>query len=142
TLVVVFLVARTGPRLSTARLLLAGVAVSSFLAAVTAFLTYASPDPNKLRAVLFWLLGSLAGARWTTVGLPRAGAVDGVLVLLALARLLDAVLAGEGRAPTLGVPVGRRKRGRMLPAGLVTGVLVAASGIIGFVGHVGPHAVR
>ena len=44
---------------------LAGVAVSSFLAAVTAFVTYASPDPNKLRAVLFWLLGSLAGARST-----------------------------------------------------------------------------
>ncbi|HLT47996.1 MAG TPA: iron ABC transporter permease [Rubricoccaceae bacterium] len=142
TLVVVFLVARTGPRLSTARLLLAGVAVSSFLAAVTAFVTYASPDPNRLRAVLFWLLGSLAGARWSTVGLPLAGAVGGALALLALARPLDALLTGEEPARTLGVPVENLKRALMLLSALVTGLLVAASGIIGFVGLIVPHAVR
>ncbi|MDX1420358.1 MAG: iron ABC transporter permease [Rubricoccaceae bacterium] len=142
TLVVVFLVARTGPRLSTARLLLAGVAVSSFLAAVTAFVTYASPDPNKLRAVLFWLLGSLAGARWSTVGLPLAGALGGTIALALLARPLDALVTGEEGARTLGVPVEQLKRGLMLLSALVTGLLVAASGIIGFVGLIVPHAVR
>ena len=142
TLVVVFAVARTGPRLSTARLLLAGVAVSSFLAAVTAFVTYASPDPNKLRAVLFWLLGSLAAARWATVWLPLAVSVLGAAALVVLARPLDALLTGEEPARALGVPVETLKRGLMGLAALVTGVLVAASGIIGFIGLIVPHAVR
>jgi iron complex transport system permease protein len=142
TLAVVFVVARTGPRLSTARLLLAGVAVSSFLAAVTAFVTYASPDPDKLRAVLFWLLGSLSAARWATVLLPLAASVLGAAALLLLARPLDALLLGEESARSLGVPVERLKRALMLLAALVTGVLVAASGIIGFVGLIVPHAVR
>src|SRR5690606_31314909 len=95
TLVVVFTVARTGARRSVARLLLAGGAVSSFLAAVTAFVTYASPDPNKLRAVLFWLLGSLAGARWESLPLPLLGTFVATLALWLLARPLDTLLTGE-----------------------------------------------
>ena len=141
-IVVVFAVARTGPRLSTARLLLAGVAVSAFLAAITAFVTYASPDPQKMRAVLFWLLGSLAGARWSTVGLPLALSLGGTLVLLLLARPLDALLTGEEPARSLGIPVEGLKRVLIGLAAAVTGVLVAASGIIGFVGLIIPHAVR
>ncbi len=142
TLVVVFTVARTGARLSVARLLLAGVAVSSFLAAVTAFVTYASPDPNKLRAVLFWLLGSLAGARWESLPLPLLGTFVATLALWLLARPLDTLLTGEEPARSLGVPVEALKRGLIVLAAAVTGVLVASSGIIGFVGLIVPHAVR
>ncbi len=67
-MLIVYLVARQGTRVSTARLLLAGVAVSAFLGALTAFVTFASPEPNKIRTVLFLLLGSFAGTTWSTVG--------------------------------------------------------------------------
>ena len=139
---VVFAVARAGGRLSTARLLLAGVAVSSLLAGATAFVTFASPEPNKLRAVLFWLLGSLGGARWATVALPLAAAALGTAVLWVLARPLDALLTGEEPARSLGIPVERLKRWVIALAAAVTGVLVAAAGVIGFVGLIVPHAVR
>jgi iron complex transport system permease protein len=141
-MLVVYVVARDGPRLSTARLLLAGVAVSAFLAALTAFVTFASPDPNKIRTVLFLLLGSFAGTTWEGTALPAAAALLGLGSLWALARPLDALLTGEEPAQSLGVPVETIKRALIGIAALVTGVLVAASGIIGFVGLIVPHAVR
>jgi iron complex transport system permease protein len=141
-MLVVYLVARQGPRLSTARLLLAGVAVSAFLAALTAFVTFASPDPNKIRTVLFLLLGSFAGTTWDGLALPAAGALVGLAALWALARPLDALLTGEEPAQSLGIPVEGLKRALIGISALVTGLLVAASGIIGFVGLIVPHAVR
>ncbi len=141
-MLVVYLVARQGTRVSTARLLLAGVAVSAFLAAVTAFVTFASPDPNRIRTVLFLLLGSFAGTTWSEVALPAAASALGGAALWALARPLDALLTGEEPAQSLGVPVEALKRALIGLAALVTGVLVAASGIIGFVGLIVPHAVR
>lgn len=139
---VVFFAARKGALLSTARLLLAGVAVSAFLAAVTAFVTYASPSPDRIRAILFWLLGSLAGARWTTIAVPLVMSLGGLLTLWVLARPLDALLSGEEPARSLGVPVEALKRGLIVLTAAVTGALVAASGVIGFVGLIVPHAVR
>ncbi len=141
-MLVVYLVARQGPRISTARLLLAGVAVSAFLAALTAFVTFASPEPNRIRTVLFLLLGSFAGTTWGEVALPAGAAALGLAALWGLARPLDALLTGEEPAQSLGVPVEALKRVLIGLAALVTGVLVAASGIIGFVGLIVPHAVR
>ena len=138
----VFLVAKQGSRVSTARLLLAGVAVSALLGSVTAFVTFASPDPDKLRAVLFWLLGSLAGAEWPGVLLPLIVAASGAGVLWALARPLDLLATGEEPALALGVNVEALKRGLLVLSAIVTGVLVSEAGLVGFVGLIAPHAVR
>jgi iron complex transport system permease protein len=139
---IVVAVARGGPVLSVTRLLLAGVAVSAMMAAVTSFVTLASPDADRLRAVLFWLLGSLSFAGWSTVSLPLAASAAGLLVLVGMARSLDALLLGEEPAFNLGVSVEATKRILIVLAALVTGVLVSASGTIGFVGLIVPHAVR
>lgn len=62
----VFLLARVGGRVTSIRLLLAGVAVGYILSAATSFLIFASDTPEGARAVLFWLLGSLGQARWSS----------------------------------------------------------------------------
>lgn len=139
---IVFLIARSGPVLSTGRLLLAGVAMSALLGSVTAFVTYASPEPDKLRAVLFWLLGSLTRSNWTNVLMPLAVAVASALALWALARPLDLLTTGEEPAAALGVPVERLKRILLALSAISTGVLVASAGVIGFIGLIVPHAVR
>ena len=139
---VVFLVARSGPVLSTGRLLLAGVAMSALLGSVTAFITYASPEPDKLRAVLFWLLGSLTRANWSQVIAPILISAASALALWALARPLDLLTTGEEPAAALGVPVERLKRVLLALSAIATGVLVAAAGVIGFIGLIVPHAVR
>ncbi|MDT0631886.1 iron ABC transporter permease [Rubrivirga sp. S365] len=138
----VFAVARRGPTLSTTRLLLAGVAMSALLGSVTAFVTYASPEPDKLRTVLFWLLGSLTRARWSEVWAPLAVSLGAGGALWALARPLDLLTMGEEPAAALGVPVEALKRTLVAVAAVATGVLVASAGVIGFVGLIVPHAAR
>lgn len=139
---IVYFVARDGNRISVARLLLAGVAMSALMASVTSFITFASPDPNKLRTVLFWLLGSLHRTHWDLLLIPAITTFSGFFLLLGLARPLDAMLLGEEPAHSLGVPVELTKKVLIVLAALVTGTLVAYSGAIGFVGLIIPHAVR
>ncbi|HEX7071549.1 MAG TPA: iron chelate uptake ABC transporter family permease subunit, partial [Rhodothermales bacterium] len=81
---IVYLVARTGRTVSVSRLLLAGIAMSSLMGAISSFVTFASPDPGKLRAVLFLLLGSLHGASWGSLAAPALAALVALLTLIAL----------------------------------------------------------
>lgn len=142
TITVVYLVARSAGHVSVSRLLLAGVAMSALTSSVTSFVTFSSPEPDALRAVLFWLLGSFSGARWELIPSAAGVTVLGVASLTLFARPLDAMLIGEEPAYHLGVPVEALKRGLLVLAALVTGILVSTSGAIGFVGLIVPHAVR
>ena len=142
SILVVYLVARSGGTLSVARLLLAGIAMAALMGAITAVVTFASPEPDKLRAVLFWLQGSLSGSRWDMLALPTIVTAAALLLLLGLSRSMDAMLLGEEPAMSLGVPAERIKHVLIWLAALVTGSLVATSGAIGFVGLIVPHVVR
>jgi len=141
-ILIVYAVAGNQGRISVTRLLLAGVAVASLMGALSSFITLSSPDPDKLRSVLFWLLGSLHMAQWTTLIWPAVAVSIGLTVLLVLARPLDGMLTGDESAHSLGVAVESIKRILIVLASLVTGAIVAASGAIGFVGLIVPHAVR
>ena len=138
----VYVVARSSGRLSVSRLLLAGVALAAFMAAISAFVTLASPDANKTRAVLFWLMGSFNGVTWAELPIAVFVTVVGGLILFGLARPLDALLSGEESALSLGVRVEGLKKVLIILSALVTGVLVSISGAIGFVGLIIPHSVR
>jgi len=139
---IVYLVARSGRTLSVSRLLLAGVAMASLMAAVSSFVTFASPDLNRMRAVLFWLMGSFNGITWDDLPTATFVTISGGLILLALSRSLDALLTGEEPARSLGVRVETVKRVLIVLSALVTGVLVSISGAIGFVGLIIPHSIR
>ncbi|PSQ91618.1 MAG: ABC transporter permease, partial [Bacteroidetes bacterium SW_4_67_19] len=73
---------------------------------------------------------------------PVLAAVGGLGACWMFARPLDALLLGEEPARHLGVSVETLKRGIIGGAALVTGLLVASAGAIGFVGLIVPHAVR
>lgn len=139
----VLLAARSGGRVTSLRLLLAGVAVGYALYAVTSFLIFASDSAEGSRSVLFWLLGSLSLAAWGTPLVVVAVVVAlTVLVLTGLGRRLDVLAIGDETAQTLGVdPDGFRVRLLLLVA-LCIGVVVSAAGSIGFVGLVIPHLAR
>ena len=142
SLALVVRVARREGRVPVPDLLLAGVALAAFMAAISAFVTLASPDANKTRAVLFWLMGSFNGVTWSDLPLAVSVTVLGGLTLFALARPLDALLSGEESASSLGVQVESLKKLLIVLSALVTGVLVSISGAIGFVGLIIPHSVR
>lgn len=139
----VFLIARTGGRVTSIRLLLAGVAVGYALYATTSFLIFASGSAEGARSVMFWLLGSLGLARWDGSLAAVAVVVLGTVLLLTVAgRRLDALAIGDETAHTLGVSPDRLRMRLLVAVALCIGVLVSASGSIGFVGLVVPHLAR
>lgn len=141
-LVAVYAMARRGGTMTTGRLVLAGVAVQYILSALTSLVLVTSAKAEHLRSIMFWTLGGLGQARWNTLWLPALVLLAGLALLLALARPLDLLLVGEEGATVLGLDTGRFRAAVFVLASLVTGVLVAASGSIGFVGLMVPHAVR
>ncbi|MET8458966.1 FecCD family ABC transporter permease [Streptomyces parvulus] len=141
-LVIVYATARTGGRITATRLVLSGVAVAAVLTAVLNLLLLTTDRGNEARAVLAWTLGGLGGVNWQTLWLPGVAVLTGIGVLLVQARNLNLLLAGEEAATTMGLDVARFRARMFVLLSLVTGVLVAASGPIGFVGLILPHVVR
>nr|WP_211212916.1 iron ABC transporter permease [Actinopolyspora mortivallis] len=142
TLVAVYTLASSGGRMTTTRLVLAGVAVSYVLSALADLLLSTAADPHLLSSIRFWTLGSVAGAEWRTLPVPAIVVLLGLAVLLWQARWLNLLVSGEESAGTLGLDVHRFRTGMFVLVSLMTGVMVAVSGSIGFVGLMVPHAVR
>ncbi|WP_406319805.1 FecCD family ABC transporter permease [Streptosporangium sp. NBC_01639] len=123
----------------TATLVLAGVAVSSFLTAVQTFLQQLRVD--ELQRIYAWILGDVGGG-WDQVRLVTPYAVVSVVIMLLHGRLLDVLSVGDDEAASLGLNVARVRLTVLLAASLATAAAVAVSGLIGFVGIVVPHVVR
>jgi iron complex transport system permease protein len=121
-------------------LILAGVAITSFLTAIQAYLLQRNSD--NIREVYTWILGRLTVASWTEVALVLPYFVIAVVVLLLHRRVLDVLAVGEDEASTLGIDVRRTRLVIVAAASLATAAAVAVSGLIGFVGIIVPHAVR
>lgn len=139
-LAVIGMARRVAGRVQLASLLLAGVAVGSFLwAAVTLVLVLSGQDSNR---VLFWLLGSFASMDWGRVAILAIVTVVGYLQLARLSRQLTIFMAGEESALRLGVETERLKWATLLTGTAITAVAVSAVGIIGFVGLFVPHIAR
>ncbi|WP_208719755.1 FecCD family ABC transporter permease [Amycolatopsis circi] len=139
---IVYLVARTRQGLTQLRLVLTGTTLSYGFFAITTVIVFQAPNGEAARSALFWLLGSLAGANWGTLPIAAIVVVGGVLLLLALAGRLNALAMGDEAATTLGVDVGKLRILLFIVCAAMTGVLVAVSGAIGFVGLILPHLVR
>lgn len=143
-LVTTFLVYRLSSkqgRTEVTTMLLAGIAISAFAAAVSGVFIYMSDD-QQLRDITFWSLGSMSGANWGQFMLVAPIILFCILVLLRYSTALNAILLGEKEASYLGIQVERVKSQVILLTALIVGVCIAMSGIIGFVGLIIPHFLR
>lgn len=141
-LVLVYAAARTGGRITSLRLILAGVAVASVLSALLNLMLLTTDNGNEARTVLAWTLGGLGGVSWGSLWLPGLALLLGIAVLMVQSPNLNLLLAGEEAAATMGLDVARFRARMFVLVSLVTGVLVASAGPIGFVGLMLPHTVR
>jgi iron complex transport system permease protein len=123
----------------TATLVLAGVAVASFLSALQTFVQQVRFE--QLQRIYSWILGGIGGD-WSQVWLIAPYALVSTVVLLAHGRLLDVLSVGDDEAVSLGVNAARVRFVVLCAASLATASAVAVSGLIGFVGIVVPHVVR
>ncbi|MFJ3895396.1 FecCD family ABC transporter permease [Streptomyces sp. NPDC090083] len=139
--ILVFALGQRRGRMAPTRLVLAGVAVGYVFLSATSFVQLQA-TPAELRTVMFWMLGSVAGAQWDQ--LPTVAVVVlGTTTLLSLfGRRLNVLLAGDESATALGVDVNRLRAVLLVLSALLTGTVIAVAGSIGFVGLMIPHLVR
>ena len=126
---------------SADRLVLAGVAVSFAIMAGANGLIFLG-DPRASHTVVFWMLGGLGLAQWDQLIYPLAILVGCGAWLISQSAALNALTVGDETAATLGIPVMRFRLSIFVVGALITGVMVAFSGIIGFVGLMVPHISR
>jgi len=136
----VYLVASEGGHTPVATLLLAGIAVQTFLGAVISYMLLQAGD--SLQTAIVWLMGHLQHSTWGRVRLALPVVAVLFVVLLAYARDLNVLMLGEDDAHTLGIEVERTKRILLGVSSVVTAAAVAVAGVIGFVGLIVPHMMR
>ena len=122
-------------------LLIAGIAVAALAMALTGLLIYMADD-RQLRDITFWSLGSLAGSTWEKAAIAALVIFPCLAIVPFLGRGLNAFTLGEAAAFHMGVPVELFKRSAIVMVAAATGVSVAFSGGIVFVGIIVPHLIR
>lgn len=141
TVLVVYVLSRSGGRTEVVTLILTGIAVNAFAGALIGlFLFFA--DNAALTQITFWQLGSLAQATWPKVLAVLPCALIGLLLAPRYARRLDLLALGERPARHLGVDVERLRLALVLVVALLTAAAVAVAGVITFVGLLVPHLLR
>ncbi len=123
----------------TSTLLLTGVILSSACMALVTLMLSLAPE-GRLRNMVFWMIGDLSGApvrlgSWLVLG-------AALLYALRSARAMNVVALHAESAATLGIRVGRLRKGLFLVSGVLTASAVTSAGSIGFVGLIVPHACR
>ncbi|WP_231038544.1 FecCD family ABC transporter permease [Pectinatus haikarae] len=122
------------------RIILAGVAVSSFIGAgISALLILYS---DKVHGALMWMVGGFAARSWSHVELILPYTVAGVLFVLLFTRHLNILLLGDEIARGLGMNVERTRIILTAAAALLAASAVSVAGLLGFVGLIVPHTAR
>jgi iron complex transport system permease protein len=140
--VLVLAIAQQAGSIRPDRVILAGVAIGALFAACTSFVILWVASPQATQEAQFWLSGSLAAARFSSVTTVLWVLIPALAVCLWSARSLNAFAFGADAAAGLGVDVNKVRWLLLITCALITGCLVAVSGTIGFIGLLIPHAVR
>jgi len=122
------------------RLILAGVAISSFLGSgISALLIFFS---DRVDGALAFLVGGLSAKSWPELGAMLPYSIFGILVALCGSSHLNVLALGDVNARGLGLSVESVRFIMTAVAALLAASAVSVAGLIGFVGLIVPHMVR
>lgn len=141
SLAVLFL-SNMGSRSNSIKLLLSGMALSSVCGAFSSFIVYFANNREGMQTIAYWLMGSMAGAKWEAIAVIGPIVIAGVLFFWTQSRILNLMLLGDEAAITLGRDLHIYRQGYLLVSSLIVGFAVYSAGMIGFVGLIVPHVVR
>jgi iron complex transport system permease protein len=127
---------------STITLVLGGMISGAFFTALLSAVKYVADPYDQLPAIVYWLMGSLAGVTLSQALLTTPAILLGIGCLIAMGRALDALAMGEDEARSLGVPVGFVRYGAIAAATLITALAVSLAGMISWIGLFAPHFAR
>jgi iron complex transport system permease protein len=137
----VYILSRHNGRTEVVTLILTGVALNAIAGAAIGLMAFYAGDA-QLRSIVFWSMGSLGTATWKLLTATAPFVIGGSLLLMGSRRALNLMTLGEREAFHLGVSTERLRMVVITLSALVTGAIVAAMGIVGFVGLVIPHLMR
>lgn len=140
--ILVLLISNIGGRANSVKLLLSGMALSSICSAFSSFIVYFANDAQGMQTITFWLMGSVAGAKWEQIIIILPLILIGTVFFISQYRILNLMLLGDEVSITLGTDLHKYRHIYLVITSLMIGVLVYSSGMIGFVGLVIPHIVR
>jgi len=140
TMLIVYNISRTGSKMSSTVLILAGTAVSFMNSAVIQLLMIFRRD--RMDYIMLWTMGSFTTSGWNKVLILLQFLAIGLVILLLYARQLNVISTGEETAQSLGIEVEKIKKILLAVCSLITAACVSTAGIIGFVGLIIPHIFR
>jgi iron complex transport system permease protein len=141
-LILVFLLSRLANKAGSLSLVLAGVICSSFFAALLGLMQYLADPEVQLPTMVYWLMGSFAGADWRKVSVIGIPTVISIVFLLLLRWRINLLSLGDTDASVLGVKVGVLRWTILVLVSLIVASQVSVSGGVGWVGLVTPHFAR
>ncbi|WP_042439491.1 FecCD family ABC transporter permease [Clostridium amazonitimonense] len=140
--ILVLTLANVKGRANSTKLLLSGMALSTVCSAFSSFVVYFSNDKNAAQAIVYWLMGSLAGAKWENIRIIFPIVTLATLFFITQYRTLNLMLLGDEVSITLGTDLNKYRQLYLIITSIVIGFIVYSSGIIGFVGLIIPHLAR
>lgn len=140
TAFVVYQLSCVGNKLPVVNILLTGIAVSTMLSSVIAFLMTFHHD--KIEKVYLWTMGSFSASTWDRVCFLAIITAICCGVIILFSSELDVITTGNDTAESLGINTAKIKKILIIAASLQVAACVSVSGIIGFVGLVIPHCIR
>ncbi len=123
-------------------LILAGMVTAALFTALITLLKILSDPQDELPGLIYWMMGSLTGASWTSLSMGAIPLVFGALWLWRYRWTLNLLALPEDEARSLGVNVTAARRSVIVAATLLTACSVSMTGLIGWIGLIMPHAAR
>lgn len=136
----VYIVSKTGPKISMHTMLLAGIAISAFISAIISLLMLLNHE--EFNKIIFWTMGGFSLTNWNNIAFSAPIIVICCLIMYVFSRDLNAILTGEEIAEHLGVNTEMVKKIILVLGSLVTATAVSVGGVISFVGLIVPHISR
>lgn len=140
--ILVFILSAIGGKMTTTKLVLSGVIISSLCGAISNLIVYLEPDAEGMRSLTFWLMGSLSTIDFDTAIQCGVAVILGLIVFLTQMRNLNAMMLGDSTATTLGVNLSKLRMLYIIVTSIIIAIIVSNCGIIGFVGLIIPHIAR
>jgi iron complex transport system permease protein len=142
TIFIVYNISRVGSRVPEMSLLLTGIAITIFLAAVYQVMQIYAPNANLFHDLTAWTMGGISLASWSQLWSILPFVLAGIILSYAFTRDLNLISLGEETALHLGVNTERTKKILITLGAAMTAAAVSISGLIGFVGLMIPHITR
>jgi len=130
------------PYQNTITIVILGIAINSLTGAFSTILIYLSSETNKLRAVVFWALGSFERANWLSISILGIVVLLGLFIMFFIQSQLLVLSFGKEKANSLGLNYTKLSYIIIVLSSVLTAITVSFCGVIGFIGLMVPHIVR